>query len=590
MSLGVTPLGASYREGRWHFLVWAPKVSALSLVLVESGEDVPMHRDHSGYFSATVASDKEKIRYFYRLPDGMSLPDPATRAQPEGVHGPSEASRVPFQWRDSTWFGIPLREYIIYELHVGTFTAASRFDAAIAELPRLKELGITAIEIMPVAQFPGERNWGYDGVGLYAVQNSYGGAEGFKRFVNAAHQHGLAVVLDVVYNHLGPEGNYLDLFGYYFTSAYKTPWGRAINYDHAHSHHVRRFFIENALFWQEEFHIDALRLDAVHAIYDQSARPFLRELAATTELGAEKVGRRFHLIAESDLNASRFVLPRTIGGYGLSAQWSDDFHHCLHVLLTGEQNGYYSSYTGGLEQFAKVWREGFAFTGEISKFRNAPHGERTHDLSFRQFVVCAQNHDQVGNRMLGERLPTLVDPERLKLAAATVLLSPFTPLLFMGEEYGETAPFQYFANHLEKELVEAVRKGRKEEFSHFFASGEAPDPFELETFQRCKLNATLRQTGWHKKVYDFYRALIAFRKSHSCFTYAERHQIEVLVHGKALLISYDTPRDHAVMILLNFSDQPGELPKPLQGLKPVISSSKGQNELGGWGVLVFEST
>ena len=373
-----------------------------------------MKIDSRGYYHVAVKGISAGTRYFFRINEQSDIPDPASRFQPEGVHGPSEVTAASFQWADGGWFGLPMREYVIYELHVGTFTAEGTFEGAIPHLAELKELGITAIEIMPVAQFPGRRNWGYDGVGFFAVQNSYGGPDGLKRLVNAAHRHGLAVILDVVYNHVGPEGNYLSKLAPYFTYTYKTPWGPALNFDGPHSDGVREFFIQNALYWQEEFHFDALRLDAVHAIRDIGALPFLRELREKTATKAEELNRRFHLIAETDLNAPRFILPPLLGGYGCDAQWADDFHHCLHVLLTGEKRGYYEDYAGGLEQFAKVWRHGYAFTGEYSPYRKARHGQPTVGTSLRQFVVCAQNHDQIGNRMIGDRLSSSTGDARSK--------------------------------------------------------------------------------------------------------------------------------------------------------------------------------
>ncbi|HVK59341.1 MAG TPA: alpha-amylase family glycosyl hydrolase, partial [Candidatus Kapabacteria bacterium] len=372
-------LGPDLREdGICSFAVWAPSAAQVELHIVSPRDQViSMAPLPAGYYRAEVKGIAPGTRYFYRLNGKSEMPDPASRYQPEGVHGPSEVVDQKFAWTDSGWRGLPLRDYVIYELHVGTFTAEGTFDAIIPHLAELKALGVTAIEIMPVAQFPGKRNWGYDGVGLYAVQNSYGGPAALKALINAAHEHGLAMILDVVYNHLGPEGNYLGNFGPYFTETYKTPWGPALNFDGPYSDGVREFFIENAIYWQQEFHFDALRLDAVHAIRDVGALPFLSELKSRTAAKAKELNRSFCLFAETDLNAPRFILPQSVGGYGCDAQWADDFHHCLHVLLTGEKHGYYEDYTGGLEQFAKVWREGFAFTGEYSPYRKARHGQPT---------------------------------------------------------------------------------------------------------------------------------------------------------------------------------------------------------------------
>lgn len=551
-------LGSVLEGGICKFTLWAPNAAEVQVHLIHPRDQVlPMKRDARGYYTLQVAGLAPGTRYFYRVKGKSDIPDPASRYQPQGVHGPSEVCDRAFPWSDSAWFGLPLRDYIIYELHVGTYSAAGTFEGVIADLPRLKELGVTAIEIMPVAQFPGTRNWGYDGVGLYAVQNSYGGPLGLKKLVNAAHQHGLAVILDVVYNHLGPEGNYLGEFGLYFTSTYSTPWGRALNFDGPHSDGVRRFFIENALYWQTEFHIDALRLDAVHAIRDIGAVPFLRELREATRVRAERLNRRFYCIAESDLNAPRFILPPGEGGYGMDAQWADDFHHCLHVLLTGEQRGYYEDYTGGVAQLAKTWREGYAYTGQYSPYRKAYHGDSPHLNSLGQFVVCSQNHDQVGNRRLGDRLPNLTDFESLKLAAGCVLLSPFIPLLFMGEEYGEQAPFQYFVSHTEAALVEAVRKGRREEFASFGWQGEVPDPQSEAVFQRCKLNPQLAADGQHRRLLAWYGELIRIRKRFPCFSTAERRDLTVQHSelSKTLVVHYHLPNSPEILLIACFADE-----------------------------------
>jgi maltooligosyltrehalose trehalohydrolase len=445
---------------------------------------------------------------------------------------------------------------------VGTFSKEGTFDGVVAHLPELKELGITAVELMPVAQFPGSRNWGYDGVYPFAVQDSYGGPAGLKRLVNAAHHHGLAVVLDVVYNHLGPEGNHLDEFAPYFTDRYCTPWGPALNFDGPHSDEVRRYFIENARYWQTEFHIDALRLDAVHAIRDFSAVPFLQELAEACHRQSEALNRHFHLIAESDMNMARHILPRTLGGYGLDAQWSDDFHHCLHVLLTGERSGYYADFSG-VAQFAKVWREGYAYTGEYSHYRQRRHGCNPRRNPVKQFIVCSQNHDQVGNRMLGDRLSATLSFEQLKLAAGAVLLSPFIPLLFMGEEYGETAPFQYFISHSDRGLIEAVRKGRREEFAAFTWQGEVPDPLDEATFRRCKLNHALARQGHHEILREFYRELLRLRKQTPALAGVEREKMETTAfEAENVMMVRQWNDDDEALLVFNFAGEPRLLEFP----------------------------
>ncbi|MFM7149840.1 MAG: malto-oligosyltrehalose trehalohydrolase [Gemmataceae bacterium] len=485
-----------------HFVVWAPRVHKAQVQLLGHPERwLPMNRLDHGYHEAIVSGVQPGQRYLFHLGD-RGWPDPASRSQPEGVHGPSMVVDGRFSWDDGDWQGLPLAEMIQYEVHIGTFTREGTFDAAVGELLRLKEVGINTLEIMPVAQFPGTRNWGYDGVYPYAVQHSYGGPEGLKRLVNAAHRTGMAVILDVVYNHLGPEGNYLRAYGPYFTDQYRTPWGEAINFDGTDSDPVRNFFLENARMWQEEFHLDGLRLDAVHAIKDFSARPFLSCLAE------EVHGRSgwMHLIAESDQNDSRLVRPANLGGHGLDAQWSDDFHHAAHSLLTGERSGYYEDY-GRLEDLEIAYRRAFVFDGKYSPHRRKTIGNSSDGLRREQSIVFMQNHDQVGNRARGERLSVLLDGESQKLAAGLLLLSPFVPLLFMGEEYGEKAPFQYFISHGDHGLIEAVRRGRRREFAAFAWQGEIPDPQDERTFWRCKLDPEKGDPA----LLDLYRRLITLR-------------------------------------------------------------------------------
>lgn len=509
VSLGVTPLG----QGGHQVRVWAPWAQKVEMHIVSPRDRMAsLGREDRGYHHAILEDIEPGSLYFFSLDGNKDRPDPASRFQPQGVHGPSQVVHPGFPWENHPWVGTPLQDYIIYELHVGTFTPKGTFGSIIAHLDELRALGITAIELMPVAQFPGSRNWGYDGVFPFAVQNSYGGPEGLKGLVNACHKKGLAVVLDVVYNHLGPEGNYLGDFGPYFTDRYKTPWGLAINFDGAHSDEVRRFFIENALYWITEFQVDALRIDAVHAILDFSASPFLKGLALAVHEQAERLNRRVYIIAESGLNDTRVIRPRKVGGYGLDAQWNDDFHHALHTLLTGENSGYYLDF-GEFCYLVKAFREGFVYSGEYSPYRRHRHGNSSRCIPAGRFVVFAQNHDQVGNRMLGERLSELVSFEKLKLAAGAVMLSPFIPLLFMGEEYGETAPFPYFVSHTDPDLIEAVRRGRREEFSAFAWAGKPPDPDDKTTFLQAKLNHPLRNKGHHRVLAAFYRELIRLRNT-----------------------------------------------------------------------------
>jgi maltooligosyltrehalose trehalohydrolase len=450
-------------------------------------------------------------RYFYIVDQNKPVPDPVSRLLPEGVHGPTEiVNREKFIWSDANWRGLPLRDYVIYELHIGTFTQEGTFDAVIGKLPYLKKLGVTVIEIMPVAAFPGTRNWGYDGVSPYAVQASYGGPDELKRLINAAHQIGLCVMLDVVYNHLGNEGNYLRLFGPYFTSQHQTPWGEAINYDQPGSEGVRRYFAENALYWIREYHIDGLRLDAVQTIKDDSAKHILAEIAEDVAALAAELGREACVIAETDENDEKLVRPAQDGGFGLHAIWSDDFHHAIHALFTGERKGYYQDF-GRPQQIVRALQDGFVYQGEPFQFwRGRPRGTSSANMPAAAHVICIQNHDQVGNRARGERLTALVPRGARMLAAALLLLAPETPLLFMGQEYDEPNPFQFFTDYGDPALQKAVREGRRQEFKDFDFSGDSvPDPQDPSTFNRSKLH--WRLTEGENSMLDWYTALLVLR-------------------------------------------------------------------------------
>jgi maltooligosyltrehalose trehalohydrolase len=559
ITLGATYLG----DGKCRFEVWAPRAARVD-VHITSPKDrlVSMEPAARGYHHAVVDNVEPGSRYHYRL-NGKERPDPASRFQPEGVHGPSQVTAGNFSWHDESWVGAELKDYIIYELHVGTFTPEGTFDAIVPRLDDLKELGITAVELMPVAQFPGSRNWGYDGTAPFAAQNSYGGPESLKRFVDACHLINLAVVLDVVYNHLGPEGNYLSEFGSYFTDRYNTPWGPAVNFDGPESDEVRRFFIENALYWTSEFHIDALRLDAVHAILDHSPRPFLLELAEAIHAQAERLNRRIYLMPESADNDARLLRARELGGFGLDAQWNDDFHHCVHALLTGESTGYYQDY-GRVDQLAKSFREGFVYSGGYSSFRKRRHGSAARDVPAERFIVFSQNHDQVGNRMMGDRLCRLAGFEGAKLAAGVVLLAPFIPFLFMGEEYGETAPFPYFISHTDPELVEAVRRGRGEEFRSFTWGKEPPDPQAESTFQSAKLDPALRAKDPHRALFALYQRLIRLRKETASLARLDKDAIEVVgVERKKLLFVRRWSEEDEVFLFFNFSSSEATFEPPV---------------------------
>ncbi len=559
-------LGARYLgHGRCRFSVWAPRIQKVEVRIVKPAERiVALEKDRWGYHEAVIENVEPGNLYLCRLDEKMERPDPASRSQPQGVHGPSEVVDSNFAWEDRHWFGLRLEDYIIYELHVGTFTHEGTFEAIIPHLERLKDVGITAVELMPVAQFPGNRNWGYDGVYPFAVQNSYGGPGGLKRLVNACHQKGLAVILDVVYNHLGPEGNYLGDFGPYFTERYRTPWGLAINFDGPYSDGVHRFFLENALYWITEFHMDALRLDALHAIMDMSAHPFLEQLATAVRHQAEQVGCRVYLIAESDLNDTKLIRSQELGGYGLDAQWNDDFHHALHTLLTGERNGYYQDF-GRVAHLAKAFAEGYIYSGQYSVYRRRRHGNSSKVLAARKFVVCSQNHDQVGNRMFGERLNRLVSLEALKLAAGVVLLSPFIPLLFMGEEYGEPAPFPYFVSHSDPELVEAVRRGRSEEFAAFAWQGKPPDPQGEATFLQAKLDHKLRHEGQHKVLLEFYTELVRHRQTIPALASLSKETLEVNGYESQKVLFVRRWSDESeVFVVYHFGDSACSISLPVR--------------------------
>ena len=552
-----TQLGATYRgDQRCAFSLWAPLLKQAEVHLVAPEERlIPMTRDAQGYWHATATGIEPGALYFYRWDGETDRPDPASRSQPQGVHGPSRVIDPSFAWTDTGWQPPPLPQWVMYELHVGTFTAEGTFDAIIPRLPELRELGVNALELLPVAQCPGDRNWGYDGVYPYAAQDSYGGVEGLKRLVDACHREGLAVIMDVVYNHLGPEGNYLWGLGTYFTNQYRTPWGDAVNYDGSYSPGVREYVVGNALYWLETCHCDALRLDAVHAIYDFGARHILTELAEATADCGRRVGRPCFLIAESDLNDPRLVRRPTVGGYGLDAQWSDDFHHALHTVLTGERHGYYEDF-GTLEQLAQAYRRPFVYAWDYSPHRQRFHGTDSGDCPAWRFVVCSQNHDQVGNRALGERLSGLLPFPALKLAAAAVLLSPYLPLLFMGEEYGEPRSFLYFISHSDPALIEGVREGRKKEFAAFHTQGEAPDPQSERTFQDSKLQWNLRKTDQHAQLRAFYRELLRLRRELPALARLDNASLAATVIAPTVLELRRWCDQSRIVIWMNFAADP----------------------------------
>ncbi len=582
-------IGANIQpDGTCTFVVWAPGRETIDLRLHEPGEAlVPLNRESRGYWRVNLENVRPGSLYTYRLDGHLERPDPASHSQPRGVHGPSQVvNHASFSWQDSEWRGLEPARMILYELHTGTFTPEGSFDAIIPRLKTLKDIGINTLELMPVAQFPGDRNWGYDGVYPFAVQSSYGGPLALKRLVNACHGFGMAVILDVVYNHLGPEGNYLRDYGPYFIDKYRTPWGQAVNLDDAHSDEVREFFVQNALFWFSAYHVDGLRLDAVQAMVDMSARPFLQELAETVDNYSRQTGRDRFLFAESDLNDARIITPRESGGYGFDAQWCDDFHHSVHTLLTGETGGYYADF-GRVSHLVQSIREGFVYNGNHSTFRKRRHGNSSRSRPAEQFVVFSQNHDQVGNRMLGERLSRLVDFESQKLGIAAVLLSPFIPLLFMGEEYGETSPFLYFVSHSDPDLVEAVREGRKREFAAFQWDGSVPDPQSPQTFLQSKIRWELRDQGAHKVLLEFTKALISLRRKTPSLSHLSKDHLKVQGSEESRVIvmkRWDDVTDTQSLCIFNFNEQDVRFRLyefPLEGIWRKCLDSSEEEWLGG---------
>ena len=546
-----------YQNGNCEFTVWAPCSKGIILdIIYPHSHRVAMEKGEDGYWHILVNNIHPSSKYFYLLENSRQRPDPASFFQPEGVHGPSVVvDHTRYQWEDQIWEGIPLQTMIIYELHVGTFTPEGTLEAIIPRLQDMRFLGINTIEMMPVAQFPGERNWGYDGTYPFAVQNSYGGPDALKNFVNACHKQDIAVILDVVYNHLGPEGNYLEEFGPYFTDHYKTPWGKAINFDGADSDGVRNFFTQNALYWFQVFHIDGLRLDAIHGIYDKGAKHILEELSEEVEKFSSYQGRKHYLIAESDLNNPRIIRPREKGGYGIDAQWCDDFHHSLHSLLTREKEGYYVDF-GTIGNLKKSFEQGFVLSGNYSSYRKRRHGASPEGLSAQQFIVFSQNHDQVGNRKFGERLSILVDFERLKLAAGAVFVSSYIPLMFMGEEYGEDTPFHYFVSHSDPELIKAVREGRKKEFKSFTWNQEPPDPQSIETFLGSKVKWEKRFEEKHRVLLGFYQRLIALRKKIPALHNNNKNSLNIsTIEDKKVIFIHRWHGDSHIWSLLNFNEQ-----------------------------------
>ncbi|WP_312335995.1 malto-oligosyltrehalose trehalohydrolase [Sphingobacterium sp.] len=550
---GVNHIGIRFRGDLCQIRVWAPMAKNVSCRLAENGEEITLHPEQYGYWY--VESNLIAAGDFYKISvDGKEFPDPASRAQPKGVHGPSQAVDLEFPWTDQNYQPAAQSDFIIYELHVGTFTSSHSFDGVIRKIPYLKNLGITAIEIMPVAQFPGERNWGYDGVFPFAVQDSYGGAAELQRLVDACHEVNIAVILDVVYNHIGPEGNYLPNFGPYFTDKYHTPWGEALNYDDRFCHGQRDFVLNNVRMWLEDFHIDALRMDAVHAIKDFSAHHILQEIRKETDDIIATSGKDRYLFVECDLNDRRFLDPLAKNGFGMDAQWLDEFHHALRVAVGEAKRGYYEEFNG-LDDLAKAYEKAYVFDGNYSFHREKFFGTDANGISGDRFIVFCQNHDQVGNRMLGDRAASLYPQERTRLMAFAVFMSPYLPLLFMGEEWGTESAFPYFVSHGDPELVELVRAGRKQEFRDFLTDSQIPDPQDEAIFRKAVLDWDELNLESYQQHLLYYKSLIAFRKTNPLMKNLQRDELTVeSLHDKNILLLHVKKDDSCMCIIMNFSD------------------------------------
>jgi maltooligosyltrehalose trehalohydrolase len=573
--------GAHYLGGnRCHFVVWAPEKEKVTLhTITPQSRRLPMRKVEDGYFETEAAQVPPGTTYFYQLDDeDQDLPDPASHYQPEGVHGPSQViDHVGYPWRDAAWHGRPFRDMVLYELHVGTFTPEGTFAAIIPRLDDLVATGINAIELMPVAQVSGNRNWGYDGVYPYSVQNAYGTPEDLKQLVEECHLRGIAVFLDMVYNHMGPEGNYIGQYGPYFTKQYCTPWGDALNFDGAWSDGVREFFAYNAAFWATHYHLDGLRLDAIHTVFDTGAVHFWEYTHDTLKRVREHTGRTFYLIAESDLNSPRVIQSPEVGGYGFEAQWLDDFHHALYVLLNERGRQRYEDF-GALEHLSKAIKEGYVHSGDYVKFRKKKFGRSSAGITGDHFVVFTHNHDQVGNHPRGQRWAGVMNFERLKLGAAVMLLSPYVPMLFMGEEYGEDNPFYYFVSHSDPGLVEAVRKGRKEEFANFNSDFETPDPQSEETFNGSKLDWEKRKQGKHAVLLKWYQTLIRLRREEKALQHFDKNTVDARIEAEKVLIMRRRNGQQTLLCFFNFADEAITvfLPGGAKQMEKVVDSGESQ--------------
>jgi maltooligosyltrehalose trehalohydrolase len=566
-------------------VVWSPLAGSVDVITREKRIALT---NVQGYWKTITRELIPGTKYRISIDKREPLPDPASLSQPDDVHGPSAAFDLnKFRWSDSSWKNIPQQDYIIYELHTGTFTQQHNFDGIASKLDYLLDLGITAIEIMPVGQFPGSRNWGYDGVYPFAVQHSYGGAERFQSLVNACHEKGIAVILDVIYNHIGPDGNYLPQFAPYFTDKYHTPWGKALNFDDAWCDGVREYFIENVLMWFRDFHVDALRMDAVHAIKDFSPVHIIKEISEHVDALGQQTGNEYYLITETDLNDPVFINPKNKCGYGADAQWIDEFHHALRVASGQIPEGYYSDFNG-IVHLAKSYNDAYVYDGQYSAHRKKYFGRKTGNPG-QQFIVFSQNHDQTGNRMLGERTSALLNAEMCKLMAAAVMVSPYLPMLFMGEEWAEPHPFLYFISHSDEELAAIVNKGRKEEFSYFNWQGEPPDPRLRKTFTDSMLQWELLKEESHKSMRDYYRKLIALRKTNPALRKTDRNRTKAEVDETSRILRLRRwSEEQQLECVMNFSNADKRYQWPVGNVIFNSSSFQRENLVSAESILIFE--
>ena len=545
-----------------HFRLWAPKLKKASVKLLENPiRIIPMKIGDENVFECIATNVKPNTDYLYILDDQQERPDPVSRYQPQGVHGPSRViDPNDFKWTDDKWHGLELQDLIIYELHVGTFTPEGTFEAIIEKLPYLKELGITAIELMPIAQFPGNRNWGYDGVLPYAPQSTYGPPKGLKNLINACHQHGLAVILDVVYNHLGPEGNYFNDFAPYFTDLHKTEWGKAFNFDGPDNAMVRKYFIENALYWLSEYHFDGLRLDAVQAIFDFGPKHFLLELSEEFHKEANKLQRKAWLTAETNLNEAHLINSREEGGLGIDAQWNDDFHHAMHAYLVRKRDKYFIDY-GPLIDIQKAVEEGFVYNGQWSQFHKKHYGTSTETTPGYRFVICIQNHDQIANAYRGERLATILDPAQLRMASALLFCAPNLPMIFMGQEFRATTFFIYFISHEDEAIVQAVREGyRRDHLGD--PQADHHDPQDTSTFEKSKIDWPQLKEADHKEMFLFYKTMISIRKQYSFLSNCRKDltKLESNEEKQWMIIRRGDPSGQKGILICNFAPHEQSIP------------------------------